>query len=135
MARLAAKVMNFSFNEVAIEDELSSLECSVDVNLPDITTFGDTWSEFVNAIPTGKISVNGFADFAAAQGDATIFTAISGGEAAFDFDPTGTSVGASNPHYTGNALVKGYKINCDIGGAVQYSAEFQVNGILTRAVA
>ncbi|MAH46921.1 hypothetical protein CMI37_13910 [Candidatus Pacearchaeota archaeon] len=134
MARLAAKVANLSYNSVAIEDELHTIDMSVDVNLPEITAFGDSAKEFVEGLYGATFRVDGYADFAASQGDATIFGQIGSGEAAFDYDPTGTSAGASNPHYTGNALVKSYTVRSEVGAAASYSAELVVNGALTRAV-
>lgn len=135
MARIAAKVTNFSYNSVAIEDELNKVDLNIDVNLPEVTAFGDSAPEFVLGLPASKLSLAGAADFAASQGDATIFARIGAGEAAFDLDPTGSAAGASNPHYTGNALVSSYSISCDVAAAATYTAELQVNGVLTRAVA
>jgi hypothetical protein len=108
---------------------------AVDVNLPEVTTFGDSAGEFVEGLPTSTFSVSGFFDGASAQGDATIFGQIGSGEAAFVFQPTGQSAGANDPNYTGNALVKSYRIRAEVGGPVSYTADFQVNGVLSRDVA
>ena len=134
MAREAAKSANFSYNSVAIEDELNSIEMSVDVELPDVTAFADTGHEFVEGNYDSRFSVGGAADFAASQGDATIFGQIGSGEAAFVFQPTGSAAAANDPNYTGNALVKSYRISAQVGGAVNYNADLQVNGALARAV-
>lgn len=135
MARLAGKDANFSYNSVAIEDELKSIEQNTEVPLPEVTAFADSATEVVEGKPNSTISLSGSADFAASQGDATLFGQIGSGEAAFDNDPTGTAVGANNPHYTGNALVKSYRLTIPVAGAVSYSAELQVNGALSRDVA
>ena len=133
MARIAAKSTNFSYNSVAIEDELSKIDMNVDVNLPEVTAFGDSAPEYVEGLADSKFTLEGSADFASGLGDATLFGHLGSGEAAFDFDPTGTAAGASNPHYTGNALVRSYRISCDVADAAKYGAELQVNGALTRA--
>tara|TARA_Y100000310_G_C20199300_1_gene586117 strand:- start:183 stop:590 length:408 start_codon:yes stop_codon:yes gene_type:complete len=133
MARLAGNVANFSFNSVAIEDELNSIEMSVDVNLPEVTAFGDSAQEFVEGLYGAAFRISGSADFAASQGDATIFGQIGSGEAAFIFQPTGSAAGGSDPNYTGNALVRRYTVRCDVGDAAKYDAELLVNGALTRA--
>lgn len=135
MARIAGKLANFSFNSVQIEDELNSIEMSVDVELPEVTSFGDVAGTFVEGLPTSSFSVSGFFDGAASQGDATIFGRIGSGSAAFVFQPTGGAAGGSDPNYTGSAFVKSYKIKAEVGGAVTYGAEFQVSGALARAVA
>lgn len=135
MARIAGKDANFSFNSVSIEDELNSIEMTIDVNLPEVTTFADSAAEFVEGLYNGRISVSGFADLAASQGDATIFGQIGSGEAAFVFQPDGVAAAADHPNYTGNALVRSYRIRTEVGGPVTYDAEFQVNGAVARAVA
>ena len=134
MARIAGKDANFSYNSVAIEDELNSIGMSVDVNLPEVTAFADTGSEFVEGLMNAKFSVSGAADFLASQGDATIFGQIGSGEAAHIFQPTGASAGANSPNYTGNSLVASYSITAEVGAPVTYSAELQVNGPVVRTV-
>ena len=135
MARIAGKSANFIFNSVALEDELNSIELGVDVNLPEVTSFGDGAQEFVEGLYGGRFPISGFADFASGQGDATLFGQIGSGEAAFIFQPTGNAAGANDPNYTGNALVKSYSIKAAVDGSVTYSADLTVNGAITRAVA
>ena len=134
MARIAGKNADFSYNSVAIEDELNTLEMSVDNNLPEVTAFGDDGAEFVEGLPNSSFSLSGSADFAASQGDATIFTQIGSGEAAYIYQPTGGAAGANDPNYTGNALVSKYTITSDVSGSASYSATLQANGKPTRAV-
>ena len=136
MARAAAKVANFSYNSVAIEDELHTIELSIDPNIIEVTAFGDSGMEYVVGLTGASFKLDGYCDFAASQGDATIYAQInSAAEAAFDYDPTGTSVGASNPHYTGNGIIRNYTITSEVGGPNSYSVDMVVNGALTRAVA
>jgi len=132
MARIAGKDANFSFGGPQIEDELNSIEMTVDVNLVEVTTFGDAAGTFVEGLPTGSFSVSGFADFDASQGDATIFGQIGSGDTAFVFQPTGASPNTNDPNYTGQAFVKSYRIRAEVGGAVSYTADFQVTGEITR---
>ena len=133
MARIAGNDANFSFNSVSIEDELNSIEMSVDNNLTEVTAFADTGPEFVEGLANSVFNIAGAADFASGQGDATIFGQIGSGEAAYVFQPTGAAAGASDPNYTGNALVRSYTVRCEVGGAATYSAVLQVNGANTRA--
>ena len=135
MARLAGNDANFSYNTVAIEDELNSITLTVDNTLTEVTAFADIGAEFVEGLMNAKFSIAGSCDFAAAQGDATIFGQIGSGEAAHVFQPTGTAAAADHPNYTGNSLVKSYVITCEVGGAATYTAELQVNGPVVRTVA
>lgn len=133
MARIAGKSANFSYNAVAIEDELHTIEMSVDVNVIEVTAFGDSAQEFVEGLYGATFRLDGYCDFAASQGDATIFGQIGSGEAAFVYQPTGSAAGASDPNYTGNGIVRNYTIRSEVGGPASYSAEVVVNGALTRA--
>ena len=52
MARQSGKTADFSFNSVAIEDELSSITQTTNVNIVDVTAFGDSANTFVEGLPT-----------------------------------------------------------------------------------
>lgn len=134
MARQSGKAADFSFNSVAIEDELSNITQTTDVNLPEVTAFGDSATTFVEGLPTSNYSVTGFFDPAASQGDATIFTRIGSGSATASFETTGSAAGTNAPVYSGSAFVSSYSITSEVGGASTYTADFQVSGALARAV-
>jgi len=134
MARLAGYKANFSWWATAIEDELNSISLTVDNTLTEVTAFADTGAEFVEGLHNAKFSLAGACDFAAAQGDAKIFTAIGAGEHAHIFQPTGEAADADNPNYTGNSFVSSYSITSEAGGATTYSCNLQVNGPVVRSV-
>ena len=134
MARIAGNVANFSWWAVQIEDELNSISLTIDNTLTEVTAFADTGAEFVEGLHNAKFSLAGACDFAAAQGDAKIFTAIGAGEHAHIFQPTGAAADADNPNYTGNSFVNSYSITCEAGGAATYTCELQVNGPVVRGV-
>ena len=134
MARQAGKSADFAYNSVAIEDELSSITQTTDVNLVEVTAFGDSASTFVEGLPTSNYSVTGSFDPAASQGDATIFTAIGSGANTASFETTGAAAGTNAPVYSGSAFVSSYSITSDVSGSTSYTADFQVSGALARAV-
>ena len=134
MARQAGKSADFSFNSVAIEDELNNITQTTDVNIVEVTAFGDAAGTFVEGLPTCSYSLSGFFDPAASQGDATLFTRIGSGGATASFETTGAAAGTNAPVYSGTAFVSSYSISSEVGGATTYSADLQVSGALTRAV-
>ena len=134
MARQAGKAADFSFNSVQIEDELSSISQTTDVNLPEVTAFGDSAATFVEGLPNSNYSISGFFDPAASQGDATIFTRIGSGSATTTFETTGAAAGTNAPVYSGAGFISSYSITSDVGGASTYTADFQISGALARAV-
>ena len=143
MARTHGKDSNFSFNSVAIEDELSSITMSATVAESDVTSFNDTYQNFLAGKKDVSFDVSGAldADFAS-DGDATIFDhiALTSGPKTLIFDPDGAGPDTDSPEYTctssglTGAMVSSYTINLPVGDAATYTATFQCSGSTTRAV-
>ena len=143
MARTHGKDSNFSFNGVAIEDELSSVTMNATVGESEITAFGDVYSNFLAGKKGVSFDVSGAVDMDfASDGDATIFDHITltSGPKTLIFDPDGAGPDTNSPEYTctssglTGALCTSYTINLPVGGAATYSATFQCSGSTTRAV-
>jgi len=122
LARAHGKDADFSFDSVAIEDELSSATLNFEVPEADITAFADAWQNFLAGKPTATLEIQGFWDGAASQGDATIFGELGLEAEEWDFEPDGTT------GYNGFANVTRYSITAPVGGAVTYAAGFRHNG-------
>ena len=105
MARAHGKDADFSFDSVALEDELSSVSLNFTVPEADVTAFADSYQNFLAGKPTATIDISGFADLASSQGDATIFGELGLEGEEWDFEPDGT-----------------------VGGPITYSASFRHNG-------
>lgn len=123
MARGPIGVADFSFDTVALEDELSSVTMTFDVPPADVTAFTDVTQNVVAGKPSIKIDVAGAWDPAAAQGDATIFGELGLEAEEYDFEPDGTT------GYNGTAIVTSYSITASVTDAVKYAASFQHNGL------
>ena len=142
MARTHGKDSNFSFNGVAIEDELSSITMNATVAEAEVTAFADAYSNFLAGKKTVTFDVSGSLDMAASQGDATIFDhlTLTSGPKTLIYDPDGAGPDTNSPEYTctssglTGALCTNYTINLPVGGAATYRATFQCSGSTTRAV-
>lgn len=135
MAKQPAKNINFSFNSVALEDDLTSVSLDVKQELPVVTSLADTGPRRVVGNYDYSVSLEGAADFAAAQSDATLAGQIGGSGAAVAFDPTGATAGPNDPNYDSTSmLVESYSIKGGVGQAVTFSATLQGNSALTRAI-
>ena len=141
MARTHGKDSNFSFNGVAIEDELNSVTMNASVAESDVTAFADVYQNFLAGKKNVTFDIAGSLDMAASQGDATIFDHITltSGPLTLVFDPDGAGPDTNSPEYTctssglTGALVTNYSITLPVGGAATYSASFQCSGSTTRA--
>ena len=122
MARTHGKDADFTFDSVAIEDELSSVSLNFTVPEADITAFADTYQNFLAGKPTATLDGSGFADLASSQGDVTIFGELGLEGEEWDFEPDGTT------GYNGFAIVTSYSISSTVGGPITYSASFRHNG-------
>jgi hypothetical protein len=142
MARTHGKDSNFSFNGVAIEDELNSISMNAIVSETDVTAFNDVYQNFLAGKKGVTFDVSGSADMDfASDGDATIFDhlTLTSGPKTLVFDPDGAGPDTNSPEYTctssglTGAICSSYTINLPVGGAATYSATFQCSGSTTRA--
>ena len=143
MARTHGKDSNFSFNSVAIEDELNSITMTASVGESDITAFGDVYQNFLAGKKDISFDVTGAIDMDfASDGDATIFDhiALTSGPKTLVYDPDGAGPDTNSPEYTctssglTGAMVSSYTISLPVGDAATYTATFQCSGSTTRAV-
>ena len=143
MARTHGKDANFSFNGVAIEDELSSITMNASVDETDITAFNDAYQNFLAGKKGVSFDVSGALDMDfASDGDATIFyhIALTSGPKTLIYDPDGAGPDTNSPEYTctssglTGAMVSSYTISLPVGDAATYTATFQCSGSTTRAV-
>ena len=143
MARTHGKDSNFSFNGVAIEDELNSITMSATVGESEITAFADTYGNFLAGKKSVSFDVSGSLDpDFSGDGDATIFDHItlSSGPKTLVFDPDGAGPDTNSPEYTctssglSGAICTSYAISLPDGGVASYPATFQCSGSTTRAV-
>jgi hypothetical protein len=143
MARTHGKDSNFSFNGVAIEDELNSITMNATVAEAEITAFNDTYGTFLAGKKSVSFDIAGAVDMTfSGQGDATLFDHITltSGPKTLVYDPDGAGPDTDSPEYTctssglTGAICSSYTINLPVGGVATYSATFQCSGSTTRAV-
>ena len=142
MARTHGKDSNFSFNGVAIEDELNSVTMNATVAESEVTAFSDVYQNFIAGKKNVTFDIAGSLDMAASQGDATIFDhlTLTSGPKTLVFDPDGAGPDTNSPEFTctssglTGAVCSSYSISLPVGEAATYTATFQCSGSTTRAV-
>jgi hypothetical protein len=90
----------------------------------EVTTFGSDSKEYVPGLKGGTFSISGPFD----ETVDAVLAGIVGKEGSFSYVPGGGTV-----TYSGEAICTGYNIQSGIGGAVTYSANFQITGDVGRA--
>lgn len=133
MGKIAAAKANISINSVAMEDEADDISLSVKQEVIKVDGFSQAGPEKVVGNYDWNVDLGGNADFAASQGDATMFALLGSAGVAMDLDPTGTAAGSSNPHYTGTVVLEELSYKFGVGGAAKSTYKLQGASALTRA--
>jgi hypothetical protein len=129
MAFTHGKDAYFVWNSVNLSSYINDISFPQEVDLAETSTMGNTAKTFLAGLLDGSISIGGLFDSTA---DAALGGAI-GTSAAFEFRANSGAVSATNPKYTGSAILQSYEPSASVGDAVQASAEFQISGAVTRA--
>lgn len=135
VAKVAASKINYSINSVPVECQLTSISKDVKQETVKVDGFCSTGPERMVGNYDHSTQLEAFADFAAGNIDATIFALLGSAGVSTDFDPTGTTAGADNPHYTTTEVLSSYSIKGSVGQAVSCSATLEGNAALQRVVA
>ena len=104
----------FVLNSVNLSANVKSIRLPYGVESLDDTAMGDTTRTHLGGLKTWSIEVDLLQDYASSSTDQTL-NALVGSTYAFEIRPTSGSVSATNPKWTGTALVKDYQ---PIGGTV-----------------
>lgn len=97
----------FLINAVDLSDHVKSLTLTYEAEGQDDTTMGDNTKSMKGGMKGWSISVEMVQDYAAAKVDVSLF-ALVGTTIAIEIRPDAGVIGATNPKYSGNALVQSY---------------------------
>lgn len=112
-----------------ISDVLTDVSISRTADVAEVSAFSNSSKAFVAGLKDATLTISG-------SFDATVdgyLSGILGAEGSFEFYPIGTTGG--NPKASGEAIMTSYDRTPDIGGAVTFSAAFQVSGDVTEGTA
>lgn len=124
---------SITINSVDLSDHATSVSVSTDVNILDDTHFGDSWEGKIPGMRSWSANVEFSQDFAASEVDATLWAADATAVTCV-FVPTSGSVSATNPSFTGTAIVSyGGPLGNSVGDRATASVTLTGSGALTRA--
>jgi hypothetical protein len=112
-----------------ISDVLTDVSISRTADVAEVSAFTNSSKAYVAGLKDATITISG-------SFDATVdgyLSGILGAEGSFEFYPIGTTGG--NPKASGEAIMTSYDRTPDIGGAVTFTAAFQVSGDVTEGTA
>src|SRR5210317_33034 len=112
-----------------ISDVLTDVAISRTADVAEVSAFSNSSKAYVAGLKDATITISG-------SFDATVdgyLSGILGVEGSFEFYPIGTTGG--NPKASGEAIMTSYDRTPDIGGAVTFTAAFQVSGDVTEGTA
>ena len=112
-----------------ISDVLTDVSISRTADVAEVSAFSNSSKAYVAGLKDATLTISG-------SFDATVdgyLSGILGAEGSFEFYPIGTTGG--NPKASGEAIMTSYDRTPDIGGAVTFTASFQVSGDVTEGTA
>ena len=137
MATLVWTDAYLNVNSVVLSSFTRSLTLNYEAEMLDDTTMGTTGTRSNRpGLQNWGLEAEFLQDYAAGAVDATLFPLV--GAAAFPIEvrPTSAAVGATNPKYTGNAVLETYPpLTGEVGTLGNVPASFRSGGgsALTRA--
>jgi hypothetical protein len=112
-----------------ISNVLTDVAVSRTADVAEVSAFSNSSKAYVAGLVDATITISG-------SFDATVdgyLKGILGAEGSFEFYPIGTSSG--NPKASGECIMTSYDRTPDVGGAVSFTAAFQVSGNVTEGTA
>lgn len=118
-----------SINSVNLSSFVKSVTLSYKSEMQDDTAMGDSARSRIGSLKDWSLSVEFFQDYAAGAVDATLFSIV-GSVVPIEIRGANTTVSATNPKYTGNAILETYQ---PVGGSVgdNLMAPIAMSGVLS----
>ena len=110
---------------------VESIQLNVEADAPEDTAMGDDWRSYLSGgLKSASLDVTFNQDFAAGAVDATLWTVL-GTSAAWLMRPTTAGIGATNPAFSGVAIITSYP---PIGGTAGDKAGATMTAICKSTV-
>lgn len=137
MSKLALSNSFVSINSVDLSDHCHDENFTQKADALENTAMGATTHTYQPGLLADDLSITFYQDYGAGSVDATLSAILSGGVAvAIELRPVNTTVGATNPKWTGSWMLESYEpISGTVGGMQMCKATFKPAGAITRATA
>lgn len=136
MSVLVLKNAYVLINAVNLSDHVKSVTINYAAEIIEKTAMSANSKQRIAGLKDWSVDVELNQDFAAASVDATLFPLVGAAAFAIEIRPDAGVVSATNPKYTGNALLEKYPpLSGSVGALATVSITLQGDGDLTRAIA
>jgi len=117
-----------------ISDHVASITLSSSFDIVETTAFGDTAKKRVAGLADNSLTLELHQDYATSSIESIIYPLL-GTAVAFEVRPVNTTVGATNPKYTGSVLVTEWTpLNGSVGELATASITWPISGAITKSV-
>ncbi|WP_327413235.1 hypothetical protein [Streptomyces sp. NBC_01233] len=136
MAKMVLLAQFLSLNGTDVSEYVRKAELTMEVEDKDVTTYSSLgWKEVLGGLKSGELSIEFLQDVAATEID-SIMWPLFGTVVPFVTRADQAAVGASNPSYSGNVLIKQWNpIEGSIGDEASVGVGYPTSGAVARAVA
>ena len=135
MAKFVATDYDITISGTDLSESIAAVTLDITAEEQDTTAFGATYRTRIAGLKDGSVSFDFHQDFGAGSVDATLFPLL-GSAVAFVIKPTSGTVSATNPTYSGTAIVTQYQpFASSVGDLATVSVSWPLSGAVTRATA
>lgn len=120
-------------NSVDLSDHVEKVTLEYGADMVEATAMGDDTHDNLPGLKNWGLTVEFQQDFASAKVDATLFPLVGAAAFAIEVRPVNAARSATNPGYTGQALVESYPpLGNKVGELAKTTAVFKPGGTLSR---
>ena len=120
-------------NSVDLSDHVESIKINYKGAALDNTAMSVTSKSFIAGLKDWDVDITFNQDYASGKVDATLFGLVGAAAVAISFRPDAGVQSATNPTFSGNALLPTYEpMGGKVGDVAKATAKFQGTGTLTR---
>lgn len=133
MAEIVLKNAYVKINNIDLSDHVTQVTLKYAAEIHDKTAMGATARSRIAGLKDWSADIEFNQDFAAGEVDATLWSLVGAASFAIEIRPDAGSASATNPKYTGNAVLPEYSpIDGQVGALLKTKVTLQGDGDLTR---
>jgi hypothetical protein len=134
MAKIVMDDAYLSINDADLSDHIKSVTLHYEGEMLDDTAMGDTTRSNKAGLLNWSVDIEFVQDYAAGEVDATLFDLVGADAFAIILKPDGDTTSATNPKFTGDAVLESYPpIAGAIGDLATTTITLRAGGTLSRA--